>query len=114
MSNQDYLQEVEEQEMAERNHHIEMGEALARLKNNPDFKMVILDGYLKQEVLNSVSLLSVPQISEQGKRSGVMEDLISASNLQYHFQVIESFYKGAVDPILTDEEMASLQSEGEA
>ena len=113
MSNQDYTAELEAAETEERNGHIEMGEALKRLKDNPDFQKVILDGYLKQEVLNSVSLLSVPQISEGGKRPGVMEDLISASNLQYYFQVIDGFYQGAVDPILTDEEMAQLEAQGE-
>lgn len=114
MSNQDYMAEIEKAEAEERNGHIEMGEALNRLKENPDFKMVILEGYLKREVLNSVSLLSVPQISEKGKRPGVMEDLISASNLQYFFQVIDSFYQGAIDPILTDEERAQLEQEGDA
>ena len=107
MSNQ-----VQPKELAEIDGHIDMGESLKRLMENDDFKKVILDGYLKQEVLNSVSLLSVPQISEQGKRPGVMEDLISASNLQYYFQTINSFYEGALDPILTDEERVAMEQEG--
>jgi hypothetical protein len=102
-----------ELETIEINHHLEMGEALNRLRNNPDFQKVILDGYCKEKALSSVSLLGVPQISEQGKRPGVMEDLVSISNLQYFFMQIDNFYLGAKDPILSDEEEEELANQGE-
>lgn len=89
-------------------HDLKMGEALNRLKNNPDFQMVILDGYLKDKVLASVSLLAVPQIKKEGRRTDVMEDLISASNLEYFFQMVEALHEGAVNPVLSDEEEAEL------
>lgn len=89
-------------------HHLTMGEALHRLYKNPDFQKVIMEGYLKDKVLASVSLLGVPQISENGKRSGVMEDLVSASNLQFFFRQVEQFYEGAKQPILSDEEEIEL------
>lgn len=91
-------------------HNLVMGEALERLKQNPDFKTVILEGYLEQKVLASVSLLAVPQIKDSGKRPEVMEDLVAASNLQYHFIVIENLYEGAKNPILSDEEEAELEA----
>ena len=81
-----------------------MGEALTRLKSNPDFQLVILDGYLKDGVLDSVSLLAVPQIKKEGRRTDVMEDLIAASNLSYFFQMTEMLYQGAVNPVLSDDE----------
>lgn len=102
--NQDQI----ELETIEQEHNLLMGEALERLQKNPDFQKVIMDGYLKDKVLASVSLLSVPQISENGKRPGVMEDLVSASNLQYYFKMIEHFYEGAKNPILSDEEEQEL------
>lgn len=98
-------------EVIEQEHHLIMGEALNRLRENPDFKQVIMDGYLTQKVLASVSLLGVPQISEQGKRPGVMEDLISASNLQFFFGQIDNFYEGAKNPILSDEEESALEAD---
>ena len=90
-------------------HHLVMGQALIRLRNNPDFKLLIEDNYLKSKILASVSMLSVPQISENGKRPGVMEDLISASNLQYFFMMVDNFYQGAKEgPILSDQEQEEL------
>lgn len=111
MSNQNEHELLEAEALE---HHLLMGEALNRLRNNPDFQKVVLDGYLKDKVLASVSLLGTPAISEQGKRPGVMEDLISASNLQYFFQMIDGFYEGAKAPILSDEEEEELiHSRGE-
>ncbi len=101
-------QEAIELETIEIEHHRTMGEALNRLRQNPDFQTVIMDGYLKDKVLASVSMLAVPQISEQNRRPGVMEDLISASNLQYFFQMIDQFYAGVTNPILSDEEEAAM------
>jgi hypothetical protein len=108
MSNPRTEQEAIELETIEINHHLDMGEALNRLRKNPDFQKVIEEGYLKDKVLASVSILAVPQIADQGKRPGVMEDLISASNLQYFFSMIDNFYMGAKSPILSDEEEEEL------
>ena len=107
------MSEEIELETIEMEHHLEMGEAWNALKENPHFQKVIMDGYLKNKVLASVSLLAVPQISDQGRRPGVMEDLISASNLQYFFKQIEDFYEGAKNPILSDEEEEELAAEQE-
>ena len=109
MSNPNPAQEMFEQG-EELQHHLVMGEALIRLYKNPDFQKVIMEGYLKDKVLASVSLLGVPQISENGKRAGVMEDLVSASNLQFFFRQVEQFYEGAKDPILSDQEEAELEA----
>jgi len=94
-------------------HAIEMGEALKRLQRNGDFKKIITNGYLKEKVLASVSLLGVPQIQAEGKRPGVMEDLVAASNLQFFLRLIEHQYEAAKDPILSDEEEAELAAAAE-
>lgn len=104
-------EDPQELETANTQHHIVMGEALERLRKNPDFQLVIENGYLKEKVLASVSMLAVPQISEQGKRPGVMEDLISASNLQYFFQMVDQFCTAAKEPVLSYEEEAELEAE---
>ncbi len=103
--------EQEELETIDINHHVQMGEALERLRSNPDFKLVIEEGYLKDKALASVSLLGVPQ--ERPRRIEIMEDLIASSNLQFFMAMIEQFYDGAKAPILSDEEEEAL-TDGEA
>lgn len=97
-----------ELETIETTHDLLMGEALDRLRKNPDFKFVIEEGYLKDKILASVSLLSVPQVNQQGQRPAVMEDIIAASNLQYWFLQIDNFHEGAKNPVLSDEEEEEL------
>jgi hypothetical protein len=81
----------------ELNAWMDLGESLANLRRNPDFKKVIEEGYLRNKALDSVSLLSHPQIKDAGKRTDVMEDLISISNLQLYFKMIEDFSAAAKD-----------------
>ncbi len=100
MSNKEEILSVER----ETEHAIKMGEALKRLNDNEDFKTLIVNGYLKDKVAASVSLLAVPQIKAQGKRPDIMEDLVAASNLSYFLMVVENHYADATDPILSDEE----------
>jgi len=109
---------TEEQEKAELiDHAIVMGQALNRLQSNPDFQAVIMNGYLKEKVLASVSMLAVPQVKQRGERPDIMEDLVASSNLKFYFKMIEDRYTGAIDPVLSDEEQAELdaiEAEGEA
>lgn len=92
-------------------HDVEMGEALARLEKNADFKKVIMDGYCGEKAEASVSLLAVPQIKAEGRRADIMEDLVSISNLKFYFQMIKQFHEAATDPILSSEEEAELLAE---
>lgn len=69
---------------------LDLLEAMERLEKNPDFKKVVLDGYLKEKVLDSVSLLAHPAIKKRGERSDVMEDLVAASNLAFYFEMIRN------------------------
>jgi len=105
MSNQDIELETTELEQ-----YVMMGEALDRLRKNPDFNLVIEEGYMKDKALASVSLLSVPQVQAEGRRPGLIEDLIACSNLGYFFNMIDQFHVGATAPILSDEEEAELDA----
>lgn len=106
MSNPQTEQEQIELETKSLEEAIVLGEAWQRLKRNGDFKKIITNGYLEKKVLDSVSLLAVPQMREH--RAGIMEDLICASNLQFFFRWIENQYEAAKNPILSDEEEAEL------
>ena len=52
---------------------IQMVEALERLEKNRDFQKVILEGYMKDEVLRANSLLANHTIKAQGKRPDIIE-----------------------------------------
>ncbi|CUU90637.1 hypothetical protein [Campylobacter hyointestinalis] len=67
---------------------IELHKALLRLESNPDFQKVILDGFLKQKALDSVSLLARPDVKKRGERSEIMEDLIAISNFSYYLDMV--------------------------
>lgn len=91
-------------------HAINMGEAWLRLQRNGDFKKIITNGYLKDKVLASHSLLAVPQIKDKGRRQDVIEDMIASSNLKYFFKIIEHEYEGAKNPVLSDEEEREMEA----
>lgn len=111
MSNQENDQmNLQVQEME---HHLIMGEALNRLRLNPDFQTVILNGYLRDKQLASFSLLAVPQEKERGRRPDIFEDMIAGSNLQYFFSMVDGFYEGAKNPILSDEEEQAILEDAE-
>lgn len=107
MSNQEENMELE---TVENEYYVEMGEALKRLRKNPDFQKVIEEGYLKEKALSSVSLLSVPSIKQRNERGDIMEDLVAISNLQYFLQMVEQFFEAAQDPVLSDDEEAEMEA----
>lgn len=106
MSNQEELHTIptEEAEQA-----VILGEALKRLKQNPDFKTVIESEYLERNVLSSVSLLAHPKVKKNGERPEVMEDLVAASNLKFFFLMVEQNYRAATSPVLSRKEEEALE-----
>jgi hypothetical protein len=75
--------------------------ALSRLKENKDFKHVILEGYFKDKAVNGVSLLARDAVVQGGHRTAVMEDLIAISSLEDFFITIENL---GSNPPLDDED----------
>ena len=82
MTNQDEVLNVESQ------YWVDKADALKRLMGNADFKSVILDGYFKDKVINSVGLLANEGIKRAGQRPDLMEELVAVSQLQYYFKMI--------------------------
>lgn len=106
MSNQEELHTIPSEEAEQA---VILGEALKRLKQNPDFKTVIEQEYLERNVLNSVSLLAHPQVKKSGERPEVMEDLVAASNLKFFFLMIEQDHRAATSPVLSRKEEEELE-----
>ena len=95
LQNDEQILEVENKYWAD------MWLALSRLKNNKDFKHVILEGYFKDKAVNGVSLLAQDAIVQGGHRTAVMEDLIAISSLEDFFITIENL---GSSPVLDDDE----------
>lgn len=98
MSNQDITDVVES---AELDQYVQLGEALEWLENTKQFQTLILNGYMRDKVLESVSLLGHHDIKKQGLRPEVMEDLVAASNLGEYFRMVKNFHAGAVQDLDT-------------
>ena len=86
---------TEELETVDVSYWADQLDTLERLEKNPDFQKIIVKGYFNQKALDSVSMLSVPNVKSQGQRPDVMEDLVSISNLQYHLFMIKQLGEGA-------------------
>lgn len=86
------MNNLEQQELltVENQYWAGMWEALSRLKENPDFQKVILEGYFKDKAVNGVSMLARDGVVRNGLRTEVMEDLIAISSLEDHFITIEN------------------------
>ena len=89
-----------ELETIERDALVQKYEALQRLKDNKDFKLVILDGYLKEKAVDGVSLLGTDYILDNNLRGKLMEELVSISRFEGYMRMIENL--GA--PALEDDE----------
>ena len=85
-------------------YYVELANRLERLEDNEDFKALILDGYMRDKALDSVSLLANPAVKRGGERPDIMEDLVAISNLQYYFNMIKNLGTIAEDELAEDEE----------
>lgn len=87
--------------LVENQYWVSLAESLERLKQNEDFKRVILDGYFKDKAVNGVSLLATDYVKKGGFRSDIMEQLIAISQLEDYFAMVENL--GTI-PDVDDEE----------
>lgn len=82
------------------------GEALERLRKNPDFKFLIEETYIKQKSIDLTSLLANNAIKQRGERPEVVEQLVAISNFNDWLLQVEHFYQAATsdDGLLDDAE----------
>ena len=64
---------------------IELANALQRLHDNPDFKLLILEDYLKAEASRSVMLKSDPSMATPEKQKNVDDIITSIGGLYNYF-----------------------------
>ena len=91
-----------ELETVERTQMVQKYEALQRLKDNKDFQVVFLEGYLKEKAIASVSLLGTEYIVHNNLRAQLMEELVAISRFEGYMAMIDNL--GAPEVVYEDEE----------
>ena len=83
----DQEQQIQELEItiADARKAVELGNALNRLSDNKDFKLIIGDGYLKEFALGQMELLAHPNMQDEEAQAGIIKDLQATSSLHAHF-----------------------------
>jgi aromatic ring-opening dioxygenase catalytic subunit (LigB family) len=71
--------ETIELSMDQAKEHIEMGEALARLHDNKDFKKVVMDGWMNDEVIRLSRLIASPAAAAEEVQTAIAQGLRSTS-----------------------------------
>lgn len=87
------MSEYSAEELQQLHKHIEMYECLKRLRENEDFKTLILDHYLRDEVIRSMTMVGVP--GARDRREATQEDILAASLFNYFLLRIERFGEDA-------------------
>lgn len=77
---QDQISGVEKQ-LAVAKATVARGEALARLRNNRDFKSLIEGDYLREEAIRLVHLKSYPDQDTPAKQAGIVQQIDAIGNL---------------------------------
>ena len=67
-------------------HHVELGNALNRLRENRDFQLVIEKGYLQDTAVRVTSALANP--NAEHKRNTFLEQLLAISHLQQYLRAV--------------------------
>lgn len=88
-------------------YNVEQKQALDRLRENPDFQRVILDGYFVHRAVDAVSMLAHDQTLREGTRPQLMETLIGISRLEDYFRVIDAL--GTVIEYADDEDVPEME-----
>lgn len=77
-----------EEAISDANRAIEFNDSFQRLKNNPDFKKVILERYIRDRSINLVSYRGNPNLDRREQDQADL-DIVAIGRLTYFFDVIE-------------------------
>jgi hypothetical protein len=108
-----HLAEIERQ-IKDSQEDLEMGKALQRLKMNPDFKRLILEGYLTEEAVRLVHLKANPSMAAPDKQVATIRD-IDAIGSFYQFLHVVGFKGRQAETSIEQAEQArqEIQEEDE-
>lgn len=83
---------------------VALNDALERLKNNKDFKKVVIEGYLNREAIRLVSLKGDPEMQTPERQASIIRDIDGIGSVQRYFRLIEQFAEMAVGSLSDDEQ----------
>ncbi len=84
----DTVQDIEAN-ILESKQFVEMGEALTRLEDNRDFKLLIAKGYFKDEAVRLVSCLSDPAFQTKDRQASLVVEMSAISGLNSYFRAVK-------------------------
>lgn len=94
---------------------VELGNALDRLGNNPDFIRVIDEGYFKNEAVRLVHLKAAPSRQSPEGQAEIIKDIDGIGALLGYLQGVQHRAMLAETAIASDQEtLSELMTEGEA
>lgn len=101
------------QDIAEYKEWIAFAKSLKDLKNNKAFKTVILEGYTKNEVINGVHSLSLPDVrSNEALEANILRRINAVSDLVEYMRLVElRGYQSEQDLALAEEELTKIEFE---
>lgn len=80
------------------------GDALERLRQNRDFKAVILDGYFKEEAIRLVHLKADPSMQSPDMQKSIIAQMDAIGSLNQYFTAVNQQSSIARKAIAADEE----------
>lgn len=102
MSN-DTVQEIEKNiKLAKK--LVDLGNAVERLRQNRDFKAVVLDGYLAQEAIRLVHLKSAPEFQTPERQSSILSQIDAIGGFTQYLNTVVQQGAAASKSIAADEE----------
>ena len=84
---------------------VEMGESLERLRNNRDFKKVVIEGYLEQECIRLVHLKSDPSCEAVQRQNSIVRQIDSIGCFNDFLTITKMAAGNAVKQMHSDEAM---------
>jgi len=91
---------------------VELHEALKRLQNNPDYKLVIEESYFSNEKERVAEILTEPTVVSRDIVENLMDQLTSIRNVKSHLELIAVRARNAAKYIKDDEEIIAQVENG--
>ena len=90
-------QELMYEETAEAEYWNGLADAMDRLKNNPDFVKVFLEGYMKDAVVRQTSMLATQHVIQNNLRPQIMERLVAISHFEDYINLLNDMRRSEED-----------------
>lgn len=83
---------------------VEFGNAMERLRNNRDFKLVIGEGYFEKEAIRLVHLKADPAMQTPANQESILKQMDAVGSLNQYFHLVFHRASMAEKAIVADEE----------